>query len=81
PVFIAEGVTDTGKSKILQNNHAFLSLRQNDKGAVFSGMAFGLADSFSQVKKGTFDIAFSLKETGKNGVSSIELSVKGIRQR
>lgn len=81
PVFVAEGVTDTGKSKICQNNHAFLSLRQNDKGAVFSGMAFGLADSFSQVKKGTFDIAFSLKETGKNGVSSIELSVKGIRQR
>lgn len=81
PVFVAEAVMDTGKSKILQNNHAFLSLRQNDRGPVFSGMAFGLADSFSQVKKGAFDIAFSLKETGKNGVSSIELSVKGIRQR
>lgn len=80
PVFVAEAVRDTGKSKILQNNHASLSLRQNENGPVFTGMAFGLADSFSRVKKGPFDIAFSLKETGKNGASQIELVVKGIRQ-
>ena len=81
PVFVAEGVSDTGKSKILQNNHASLSLRQNENGPVLTGMAFGLADSFSRVKKGPFDIAFSLKESGKNGTSQIELVVKGIRQR
>lgn len=81
PVFVAEAVVDTGKSKVLQNNHAFLSLRQHEKGPVLTGMAFGLASSFSQVKKGAFDIAFSLKETGRNDASQIELVVKGIRQR
>lgn len=80
PVFVAEAVRDTGKSKVLQNNHAALSLRQNENGPVLTGMAFGLADSFSRVKKGPFDIAFSLKETVKNGTSKIELVVKGIRQ-
>jgi hypothetical protein len=70
-----------GKAKYYRSNHASLSLRQNENGPVLTGMAFGLAESFSRVKKGPFDIAFSLKESWKNGTSQIELVVKGIRQR
>ncbi len=80
PVFVAEAVGDTGKSKILQNNHAFLSLRQSENGPVFTGMAFGLADRFSRLRTGVFDIAFSLKETRKSAAPQIELLIKGIRQ-
>jgi len=41
PVFCAENVVDTGRSKFLDNNHVRLALRQYDGQKVVTGIGFG----------------------------------------
>jgi single-stranded-DNA-specific exonuclease len=78
PVFWAEKVMDTGHSRVLENNHVRLSLKQVDGKPVFTGIGFGLADKFEQVKNAPFDIAFSLQEEVWQGNRKLALHVKDI---
>lgn len=77
PVFRASGVQDTGRSRLLADNHVRLSVRQNS-GPVFTGIGFGLGNAFSEVKNEAFDLAFSLFEDQWQGERVLALMVKGV---
>ena len=79
PVFWAENVTDTGHSRILDNNHVRLSLRQGGAKPIFTGIGFGLGKAFEKVKDRPFDIAFSLREEDWQGHRNVALYVKDMR--
>jgi single-stranded-DNA-specific exonuclease len=80
PVFWAKNVVDTGKSRILDNNHAKLSLCQLENPHVTAqGIAFGLGDTFSDLRDQVMDVAFTLKEDTWQGKKRIDLHVKAIR--
>lgn len=79
PMFWAENVSDSGKSRILENNHAKLSLRQEGSNVVLNGIGFGLGKKYEAVEGKTFDILFHLREEEWQGYRSIGLYVKDIR--
>lgn len=77
PVFRTNGVTDTGQSRLLTNNHVRLSVRQGE-GPVFTGIGFGLGATFSAVQGKTFDLAYQLYEDSWRGETVLGLMVKDI---
>jgi len=77
PVFWAKKVADTGKSRLLANNHVRLSVRQ-DSGPTFSGVGFGLGEAFKTAQGKPFDLAFSLFDDDWHGERVLALMVKGV---
>ncbi len=77
PVFSAKGVTDTGKSRHLANNHVRLSVRQGAAGPEFSGVAFGLGEAFRAMQDGPFDLAFSLFDDDWHDERVLALMARG----
>lgn len=82
PTFLARGVVDTGRSRRLDNNHARFALRHADipQGSEQTGIGFGLGDAFDQVRNGSFDVVFNLREDEWRGQKTIGLYVKDIRK-
>ena len=80
PVFCAERVVDTGYSRVLDNNHVRLSLRQSDGQRVIKGIGFGLADVFSALKGRPFDVAFNLRAETWRGETVLAMQAKGFRE-
>jgi single-stranded-DNA-specific exonuclease len=79
PVFWAKNVVDTGKSKLLDNNHVRLSLRQSDGRQAITGIAYGLGERFQEVRGGTFDIVFTIREELWQGQTVLALTVKDLK--
>ena len=79
PVFWAEGVVDTGHSRLLDNNHVRLSLRQADSSMVYKGIGFGLGDLFEKVKGRPFDVAFNVKAEQWRGETVLSVLVKDFK--
>ncbi|MBK7940191.1 MAG: single-stranded-DNA-specific exonuclease RecJ [Lewinellaceae bacterium] len=79
PVFWAEGVVDTGYSRLLTNNHVRLSIRHADSSKVMTGIGFGLGAVFEKVKSRPFDIAFNLREEQWRGETVFTLQAKDLR--
>lgn len=78
-MFWAEKVSDTGHSRILDNNHVRLSLQQGGHEPIFTGIGFGLGEDFEKVRGQVFDIAFSLREEEWQGARKLALHVKAIK--
>lgn len=78
PVFIARGVTDTGYSKIVKEEHLRFSLRQDN--VTFTGIGFGMAERFHllQMRK-PVDIVFKIDENEWNGEKSLQLRILDFR--
>lgn len=78
PVFLATGVTDTERSRIVKDNHVKFSLTQN--GCTMEGIGFNLADKFHIIQEATaIDVVFTLDENEWNGNTSIQLKVIDFR--
>jgi single-stranded-DNA-specific exonuclease len=78
PVFIARGVTDTGYSKIVKEQHLRFSLRQNN--STITGIGFGLANKFGLIQqKKPLDIVFKIDENEWNGNKSLQMRVLDLR--
>ncbi len=78
PVFIAKNVWDTGRSRIVKEQHIRFELKQNNK--IFTGIGFNLADKFPWlVQNKPMDIVFTLDENEWNGVSSLQLKMIDFR--
>ncbi len=78
PVFIAQGVTDNGWSKIVKEEHIKFSLQQNN--IVFSGIGFGMAEKFHLLQsKNPLDVVFTLDENEWNGNKTLQLRVIDFR--
>jgi single-stranded-DNA-specific exonuclease len=78
PVFVVRGVTDSGYSKLIKEQHIRFSLRQQN--GTFNGIGFGLADRFHllQMKK-PLDVVFTLDENEWNGEKHLQLKVIDFR--
>lgn len=79
PVFVAHGVQDTGRSRRLDNNHVKFSVRQGEGATHFTGIGFGLGETFEAVRGRAFDIAFSIKEENWRGETMLSLEVKDVK--
>jgi len=79
PVFWAEGVTDTGRSRLLANNHVKLSLRQPGSSVQMEGIGFGLGKAFEAVQGKPFDLLFNLREDEWQGQRTIKVYAKEMR--
>lgn len=79
PVFLAENVSDTGQSRLLDNNHVKLSLRQAGSKLEMNGIGFGLGKVFEAVQGGPFNIVFNLREEEWKGRRTIKIYAKDMR--
>ena len=77
PVFMVKGVRDSGRSRILANNHVRLEVEQD--GFKCGGIGFGLADAFKAVQGQPFHLAFNLVEEQWQGQSILSMQVKDIK--
>lgn len=78
PIFVVKNLRDSGYSRVLKNEHLKLVFKNND--TFINGIAFNMADKFSLVQNGIFDIAFHIEENDWNGNTSLQLMVKEIRE-
>jgi len=82
PVFVVEGVNDTGYTKTVgkDNNHLKLSLRELNSGIILSGIGFNLGKKLSVVKQGMpLAVVFTIEENNWNNKISLQLRVKDIQ--
>jgi len=78
PLFITEGVTDTGWSKVVGTEHLKFSVKKDE--AMLQGVGFGMAEHIAKVKSGApFDICYALEENEWNGRKRVEMVVKDIK--
>lgn len=79
PVFITKNVYDyRGYSKVVKEQHIKFVVHQHN-GEIIDGIAFGMAEKFSIVQNGAFDIVYSLDENEYNGVTKLQMKVIDIR--
>ncbi|MDP1843237.1 MAG: single-stranded-DNA-specific exonuclease RecJ [Sediminibacterium sp.] len=74
PVFVARGVTDTGFSKIVKEQHIKFVVKQNH--IIFNGIGFNLAEKFPILSsQEPFDIVFTIDENEFQGNTSLQIKV------
>jgi single-stranded-DNA-specific exonuclease len=78
PVFIAQGVTETGYSKIVKELHIRFVLNQNN--VTLTGIGFNMADKFHllQIQK-PLDVVFTIDENEWNGNTTLQMKVIDLR--
>ena len=81
PVFMAEGVKDTGYGKGVGENEKHLKLTLTQKGSTPIGaIGFNLGNKLCTVKnQQNFDVAFTLDENEWNGSISLQLKLRDIK--
>jgi single-stranded-DNA-specific exonuclease len=79
PVFVLKNQVDSGYSRVLKEAHLKLSLKVGERNYL-NGIGFGMADKFSIVEQGSFDVAFTLDENEWEGRKSLQLMIKDIRK-
>jgi single-stranded-DNA-specific exonuclease len=79
PIFIAEGLKDDGRVRLLKDQHLKLYLKQGNS-AVYEAIGFGMPQYFERIKKGDkFNACFSLEENEYNGEKSLQLQIRDIK--
>lgn len=81
PVFVSDGVMDTGYAKIVGGNHLKLQVCYPDNRHIsFNAIAFGHADKLPIINtRLPFEICYSINENVWREQSSLQLMVKDIR--
>jgi single-stranded-DNA-specific exonuclease len=82
PVFITEGVNDTGYSKLVgqDGQHLKLSVKELKTGITMNGIGFNMGDKYELVHSGTpLAIVYTLEENHWNGNVSLQLRIKDIK--
>jgi len=79
PVFIAKGVRNDGRSKIVKEKHIRFSLSQG--GRTITGIGFNMQDKFEIVRQQKpFDIVFTLDENEWNNEKTLQLKVIDLQE-
>ncbi|MBK8554338.1 MAG: single-stranded-DNA-specific exonuclease RecJ [Lewinellaceae bacterium] len=78
PVFIARNVVDSGRSRLLDNNHVRFSICEKGSSKIWTGIGFGIAEAFKQVRHRPFDLAFTIQEGNWRGERVLSLMVKDV---
>jgi single-stranded-DNA-specific exonuclease len=81
PVFMTEGLRDTGWAKGVGENNAHLKLTvtQGEK-EQFGAIGFGLGDCLDRIKNKLFKAAYTLDENTWQGKTSLQLKLKDIKE-
>jgi len=81
PIFMTEGVVDTGYACIVGKNHLKLSVTHPDiSGFPVAGIAFQQGDKLPIVQSGKpFSICYHIEENEWNGHVSLQLNIKDIK--
>jgi single-stranded-DNA-specific exonuclease len=78
PVFMARGVRNDGRSKIVKEKHIRFSVMQ--KGISFTGIGFNLADKFNMLEnQQPVDLVFTIDENEWNNEKKLQLKVTDLR--
>ncbi|MEI6864925.1 single-stranded-DNA-specific exonuclease RecJ [Flavicella sp.] len=83
PVFMARGLRDNGYGKRVgsDQSHLKLNIFSGADSKTYNSIGFGLGDKFSMVKSGkSFEAAFNVGENYWNGITSLQLLLKDIRE-
>lgn len=81
PIFMTEGLTDSGYGKCVGEDDKHLKVNVYQQGsAKFSGIGFGLGSKIHLIKdRQRFDAVFSIDENHWNGQVSLQLKLRDIR--
>lgn len=81
PVFAASGLRDNGMGRKVgaDESHLKLSIIEGTNPKTYNGIAFGLGNLHSLLKK-PFKTIFTIDENHWNGSSSVQLKIKDIKQ-
>lgn len=80
PLFVTRNVQDAGGTKIIGQTREHLRVNFIDtSGKEISGVAFGFAHLFEEIKNNAFDVAYTLEENTWHNKTTLQLNVKDIR--
>jgi single-stranded-DNA-specific exonuclease len=78
PVFISKGVSESGFSKIVKEQHVRFVLKQ--RGSTLSGIGFNMAEKFPILQqRQPVDIVYTIDENEWNGTTTLQLKVIDLR--
>jgi single-stranded-DNA-specific exonuclease len=79
PVFLARGVKNDGRSKIVKEKHIRFSVSQG--GRSITGIGFNMSDKFDIVQQQKpFDLVFTLDENEWNNEKNLQLKVIDLQE-
>lgn len=79
PVFLTRHVYDyKGYSRVVKEQHLRLVIHQHD-GVTMDGIGFNMANKYSIVQQGAFDVVYTINENEFNGRTSLQMRVIDIR--
>jgi single-stranded-DNA-specific exonuclease len=80
PVFVSRQVKDTGKSRLLKDEHVKLSIHQDEyPDIIIDAIAFGFGHLMSRILNERFDIVYTIAENFWQGRTTMQLMIKDIR--
>lgn len=80
PVFCAKGLKDDGTGKVIGKTAEHLKLNIRRNSGSIPGLAFGMADRFSAIKKAdSFEACFQINENIFRGNRTLQLILKDVR--
>lgn len=79
PVFLLRGLTDTGYSRIVGDDHLKVTLKCERTQQIFSGICFGMAHKLEMLQGTSVDVVFSLSLNEFRGTQELQLDVKDLR--
>lgn len=83
PVFMARGLRDNGFGKQVgaDKSHLKLSILDGSQKTTYNAIGFGMGDKHSLITSGKpFEAAFTVGENHWNGITSLQLFLKDIRE-
>jgi single-stranded-DNA-specific exonuclease len=83
PVFMASGLRDNGYGKKVgqDGDHLKLSIISGADQKTYNAIGFGMGKKFNLISKGnTFQAAFTIEENNWNGLTSMQLNIKDIKE-
>lgn len=83
PVFESSGLRDNGYGKTVGNDgdHLKLSIVNGFDNKTYQAIGFGLGNKYPLIRNGhTFKAAFTIEENHWNGITSLQLNVKDIKE-
>ena len=80
PVFVTRGLLDyQGASTVIKDIHLRVVAHQPN-GSIIEGIGFNIADKYETVRKGPFDMVYSIEENEYNGNTKLQVKIIDIRE-
>ena len=78
PLFYSEGLTDTGRSRLVGEDKSHLKAELKQAEVVFGGIGFSLGDQLEAMKQAV-DVVYALNENQWKGRTNLQLEIKDLR--